>query len=293
MKSRKHRESVLNGVKGIQVDQLAEKRPSIENSHEQVKTGLVSRPHASSPISIPTIAVDSCLFCPRVFNSLETTLNHMSRNHAFYIPDVSYCTDIPGLLTYLAQDISLGNICILCGHGFGGLVTGSETDSELVKRSKKGTEAVRKHMIDKGHCRIPWDTDDQRLELSDYYDYSSSYPDANGSKDEGTEMETEEWEDEDGSDVDETDEVVMDYSAVRRSTRKPMEEDLGYRLQAGDIEYELVLPNGQRIGHRALKGVYKQNVMREHSYSCEDGRDELSSEFELIISVCRPQSWSR
>jgi len=135
--------------------------------------------------------------------------------------------------------------------------------------------AVRKHMVDKIHCRIPWDTEEQRLEVSDYYDYRSSYP--NGGAGEESEESSEEDEDEamvedgadwedDGSDVDENDEVVMDYSAVRRrkrtkKTTKAMDEDMESRLAYGENDYELVLPSGARIGHRALKSVYKQNMM--------------------------------
>ena len=33
-------------------------------------------------------------------------------------------------------------------------------------------------MLDKSHCKIAYDTDTERLEVSDYYDFSSSYPDA-------------------------------------------------------------------------------------------------------------------
>jgi pre-60S factor REI1 len=194
----------------------------------------------------------------------------MSANHAFYIPDAVYCVDVPGLLQHIGEDVLLGNICLWCSHGFGGLVTGSESDRELVKRARRGAEAVRKHMVDKGHCRIPWDTENQRLAYSDYYDFTSSYPAGEGDDDDeeerdGMDVDAQDWEDEDGSDVDSDDEVVMDYSAIKKKkkTRRPEEEELDYRLAVGEADYELVLPSGTRIGHRALKGVYKQNVMRE------------------------------
>lgn len=38
-------------------------------------------------------------------------------------------------------------------------------------------DSVRKHMIDKGHCKMTLEGDGL-LEYADFYDYSSSYPDA-------------------------------------------------------------------------------------------------------------------
>ena len=197
----------------------------------------------------------------------------MAHNHGFHIPDESYCKNIPGLLSQIAQDISLGNICITCGHGFGGLVTGEESDADLVRRARKGLDAVRAHMTSKSHTRLRWDTEEQRLRYSDHYDYRSSYPDYVPGEDDEDDLSTpemevdeadgEDWEDASDEDIDENDQVVMDYSAVRRKIRKPMEDDLDYRLAVAHGDYELILPSGARVGHRALKGVYKQNVMRE------------------------------
>lgn len=253
LKSKKHRETVLRGIKSMQVDDLMQ-----PDGVEETKTDEAT----PSTSKMPEIPPNSCLFCPRSFATLEINLKHMAGNHAFYIPDESYCEDVPGLLAHLAQDIALGNICIYCGHGFGGLVTGEEKDAELVKRARKGMEAVRGHMTAKNHCRIPWDTDEQRLELSDYYNYESSYPDHKANGENGGEEE-QEWEDEDGSEIDENDEVIMDYSTIRRKTRSAEEQDMDARMRVGEADFELVLPSGQRVGHRALRGVYKQNVMRE------------------------------
>ena len=32
-------------------------------------------------------------------------------------------------------------------------------------------------------------------------------------------------------------------------------------VRYGDTEYELILPSGKRIGHRALRHIYKQNLV--------------------------------
>lgn len=263
LRSKKHKEKVLHGVKNIQVDGLV--KPAAVEDENMGQAGAAESSSSSS--AMPKLDANSCLFCPRTFSDLETNLKHMGHNHSFYVPDLAYCVDIPGLLAHLGQDIALGNICIFCHHGFGGLVTGNETDSELVKRARRGLESVRKHMTDKGHCRLAFETDAERLEVSDYYDYRSSYPDAADHPDsDEEELMDQDWEDEDGSEVDENDEVIMDYSAVRRKTRTAKDEDLDMRRQIGENDYELVLPNGQRVGHRALRGIYKQNLMRKCDY---------------------------
>lgn len=287
LKSRKHRDSVFKAFGQVKPN-AASTSDKKDDSTEVVESANESSPMVASTSSqslpeakhaegsMPSIPPNACLFCTRSFTTLEINLNHMSRNHGFHVPDQAFCSDIPGLLAQIADDISMGNICITCGLGFGGHVTGNESDAQLVKRARKGLDAVRSHMIDKGHTRLPWDTEDQRLRYSDHYDYRSSYPDyvagRDGSDGEAPEMEIDDagagdWEDADDEDIDEDDEVVMDYSAVRRTIRKPMEDDMDYRLAVANGDYELILPSGARVGHRALKGVYKQNIMRKESFS--------------------------
>ena len=42
----------------------------------------------------------------------------------------------------------------------------------------RSLDAVRKHMVDKGHCKIAFSGGDAIAEFADFYDYSSSYPEA-------------------------------------------------------------------------------------------------------------------
>lgn len=61
-----------------------------------------------------------------------------------------------GLIRYLAEKINVGLLCIYCEN----------------KKTKdfKSPQAVRKHMIDKGHCFMNTDHFD---EYEEYYDFSS------------------------------------------------------------------------------------------------------------------------
>jgi pre-60S factor REI1 len=98
-----------------------------------------------------------CLFCSTKSSSIETCLKHMSSVHSFFLPDSDHLVDLPGLLAYLGEKVIVGNICLYCPGGnkeFGSL------------------EAVRRHMIDKSHCKVAFEDDDDRAELSDYYDFA-------------------------------------------------------------------------------------------------------------------------
>ncbi|PWN26275.1 hypothetical protein BDZ90DRAFT_246736 [Jaminaea rosea] len=179
----------------------------------------------------------TCIFCPpgtpaHNFPNLEASLAHMQKAHGFFIPERTYLVDLPGLAQYLADKVSVGHMCLYCngrGRGF------------------STAEAARKHMVDKNHCKIAYDAEEDKMELSDFYDFTSSYPDA------GEEKEEAEWEDMDASDgEDGADDAEME---------KDDEESLpANTLRYGDSELELVLPSGARLGHRSLARYYRQTL---------------------------------
>lgn len=193
------------------------------------------------------LTLTSCLFCPHSSSSIKDSLAHMSIAHSFFIPDTEYLQDLNGLLTYLGEKVAVGNVCLFC-NGKG--------------REFRTIEAVWKHMSDKGHCKIAYDEERDRLEISDFYDFSSSYPDAvrKGKKaaktnrvrspvSEGVE---EEWEDID--DDGEADEIIDEGSS------EDDEDDIpDGQITYGDTDYELVLPSGARIGHRSMRRYYAQS----------------------------------
>ncbi|KAF8520435.1 C2H2 type zinc-finger-domain-containing protein [Hysterangium stoloniferum] len=189
----------------------------------------------------------SCLFCPHQSSSIESSLGHMAVRHSFFVPDMEYMDDLPGLLAYLGEKVAVGNVCLFC-NGKG--------------REFRTIEAVWKHMNDKGHCKIAYDSERDRLEISDFYDFSSSYPDAvmqgkkvtKPKKKPTEEVEQDEWEDID-DDGEEADEVVDEEDL----SEEDLEDLPGAQITYGDTEYELVLPSGARIGHRAMRRYYAQS----------------------------------
>ena len=192
----------------------------------------------------------SCLFCTHTSPSLSENLTHMASAHSFFIPDAEYLIDLPGLITYLGEKIAVGNVCIYC-NGKG--------------RELRTLEAARKHMVDKAHCKIAYDTEDDRLEVSDFYDFTASYPaETRKKKSSQPRPEDQEWEDVD-NDGSEAEEILDEDNSQPPDSESGSDENIpDNQITYGDTEYELVLPSGARIGHRSMKRYYAQSFRPTH-----------------------------
>jgi 5-methylcytosine-specific restriction endonuclease McrA len=76
------------------------------------------------------------LFDNHVADSVPEALTYMGNKFAFFIPDNDFVSDLDGILTYLAMKINLGHQCTYCHKTF------------------KSGDSTRKHMVDKGHCKL-------------------------------------------------------------------------------------------------------------------------------------------
>ncbi|CUS21092.1 LAQU0S02e05688g1_1 [Lachancea quebecensis] len=177
------------------------------------------------------IPLNVCLFCTRKreFTDLDTNLDHMFKSHGFYIPEQKYLVDKEGLVKYMSEKIGLGNVCLVCSY------------------QGRSLEAVRAHMLSKSHCRVPYELEDERLEISEFYDFSGTYANqeahvvgADAGDDDG------EWEDVDSDDDGE----------------QASDEDLPQDYIYND-GVELHLPTGVKVGHRSLQKYYRQNLKPE------------------------------
>ncbi|OBZ68128.1 hypothetical protein A0H81_11901 [Grifola frondosa] len=197
------------------------------------------------------LSPSQCLFCPESSSSLDDNLTHMSIAHSFFVPDAEFLVDLVGLVTYLGEKIAVGNVCIFC-NGKG--------------REFRTLDAVRKHMLDKGHCKIAYDLDVDRLEVSDYYDFTSSYPTEERKSrkkprtktDDDVDTGGDEWEDVDEEDG-EADEIVDEDMSSGEDEDEDEDELPDNQITYGDSHYELVLPSGARIGHRSMRRYYAQS----------------------------------
>jgi len=183
------------------------------------------------------IPTKDCLFCSHSSADFQENLSHMSVKHGFFIPDVEYCTDVEGLLTYLGAKVGMGFVCLWCNER---------------GRSFQTLDAVQKHMRDKGHCKVLHEGE-AMLEYSDFYDYSSSYPDA-GEQRQDSEMELD-------------------------------DAGLGALEERG---WQLVLPSGATIGHRSLMRFYRQRLKPENQLQVVNKRSKLPA----VLSQYRALGWT-
>ncbi|KAJ3208299.1 hypothetical protein HDU67_006813 [Dinochytrium kinnereticum] len=137
----------------------------------------------------PKLCSTDCLFCPLRSSTLDENMSHMAVSHSFYIPDLEFLVDLEGLLGYLGEKVSVGNICLFCnGRG----------------KAMHSIEAVRDHMIAKGHCKISYEDGDED-EIADFYDFGPSWEEG----EEGVDVVDDEADDDaEWDDMDETEAYV-------------------------------------------------------------------------------------
>ncbi|KAH9818627.1 C2H2 type zinc-finger-domain-containing protein [Melampsora americana] len=223
----------------------------------------------------PRIAQTECLFCPRrrSFETIEHNFDHMLKDHGFFIPETQFLTNRSGLFDAIAERISVWNVCLYCTAGFGGTLSGEDQSSDRQEElARLGLERVRKHMCDKNHCKMAWDNQEDRLEYSDYYDYRSTHSDSKKKGNDG------EWEDMSSS-SENGDQTEMQIDSTS-------DDELPPAIHFGDSPFELVLPNGTRLGHRSLRQIYKQNLL-PYAIGGNDSNSKVSHNMKMITRLAR------
>ncbi|QQK40624.1 Zinc finger, U1-type [Penicillium digitatum] len=153
-----------------------------------------------------------CLFCKIESADIHTNVDHMRIDHGMFIPEQKYLADLDGLVNYLYRKITENFECLYC-HAI-----------------KNDAQAIQTHMRDKSHCMIAFESEEEQVEIGQYYDFRSTY-----SEDE--------------------DESTAESGGVKVNGDG---EDQG----AYEADYELHLPSGRSVGHRSLAKYYKQNLLK-------------------------------
>ncbi|KAI0408388.1 C2H2 type zinc-finger-domain-containing protein [Xylaria palmicola] len=165
-------------VEGLQQTSLKDrpspvKRPShpapAANSDHQTEHSVsdqTSDAMSGTETPIAGITLESCLFCNYTSPTVPLNVTHMERIHGMYIPEKPYLVNLDGLITTLQQRIQEYQECLYCG------------------KMKNTVAAVQTHMRDKGHCMIPFTTEEEQLAIGDFYDFRSTYSDGDMSDDE-------------------------------------------------------------------------------------------------------------
>ncbi|QLQ78473.1 hypothetical protein HG537_0A07200 [Torulaspora globosa] len=216
-------QNVLKNMKEQELELKADESSSAEDLTEEQLAEKLMQQKIDNRVEIP---LTECFFCTksRNFKTVEQNLDHMFKNHGFHIPEQKYLTDRDGLLEYICEKIGLGNVCIVCNF------------------QGRTLEAVKAHMLAKRHCRIPYEEEDEKLEISQFYDFSSTYKQH--------QADTADLNDEDWEDVESGDEEASEDEDIPQD----------YIYHDG---VELHLPTGIKVGHRSLQRYYRQNLRPE------------------------------
>lgn len=153
----------------------ATRRPSRPQHSAEVEDDIDSDATASSvtarDLDTPMeVSVKRCLFCNFESPSVELNAAHMERIHGMFIPERSYLVNLEGLVGALFEKIHLFHECLYCG------------------KVKPTIFGLQTHMRDMGHCKIPFDTEEEQLEIGEFYDFTSTYSDVEDESDSEDEL---------------------------------------------------------------------------------------------------------
>lgn len=238
--------------------------------------------------------VNQCLFCNYVSPTMDLNVNHMGKQHGWFVPEMEFLVDMKGLINYLSETIQVLHQCLYC------------------HKQVHTTSGVQTHMRDRGHCMIAYSTEDEQMDVGEFYDFRATYEDSdtededeeteggvnlgkkratkttitneNGEEETDSEEDDEGWES-DGSDAssvptDEITSVPMDRKQRNPSSRKDAKHKNsdGFHSHAHGgpqavyrDDFELHLPSGRTAGHRSLRTYYRQNL---HNYPTPEQRLE-------------------
>ena len=96
------------------------------------------------------IPPNCCFITDKEFESVEANAEHLWKSYGLFIPERNYLTDLTGLMTYLGEKVGLGNMCLYCGF------------------EGRSLESIRAHMLAKSHVKIPYESIEDKLEISEY-----------------------------------------------------------------------------------------------------------------------------
>ncbi|KAG0349011.1 hypothetical protein BG005_011223 [Podila minutissima] len=194
-----------------------------------------------------------CLFCSHSAQDAQHNYDHMRHAHGFFLPATERLIDLPGMLTYLSEKLLQEFDCLWCTPSI--FAKNLRPDQEL-HSGFADLRSVRRHMLDKGHCKLSMDQGAER-EYADFYLPEDS--DQDDDEDENDEEETgniETPEDSSSMDMDEDE---------KRLQQVLLDEEGNWILDNGDLPNSGIkvdpLTNELVLNHRRL--AHKDAVRRQ------------------------------
>ncbi len=105
------------------------------------------------------LPMNRCMFCNYDSPTFKLNVMHMSRFHGMFIPEQPYLVDLEGLIRYLYGKIAQLYECLYC------------------HKLKSSVQGIQTHMRDKGHCMIAFESEEEMIEVGQFYDFSGTYSD--------------------------------------------------------------------------------------------------------------------
>ncbi|GAV47513.1 hypothetical protein ZYGR_0H03570 [Zygosaccharomyces rouxii] len=212
------------------------------------------------------VTITDCIYCGLQNRDVNRNINHMFEAHGLYIPERSYLADLPGLLNFLIQEIVIKKLCLCCNF------QGSSFKS------------IRDHMLSKRHCKMPYETKEEREKFAQFYDFSSlnesdvDHKESDKSSKKKIHFKEEDEEIDDDDDDDDTfdgHQINSNYTTV----------------ELDDTGLELTLPNGARAGHRIGQRYFRQNL--PPSPESRDSRATVSAADRRLASGITERQWKQ
>ncbi|TAQ83410.1 hypothetical protein B7494_g8267 [Chlorociboria aeruginascens] len=168
---------VIEGIKKTNLKDLppVTRRPARPHYSDGPKAGKEGSVTTASSVTTvqeekPAEPLKRCLFCNYDSPTIPLNAAHMERIHGMFIPERSYLVDLDGLIGSLREKVYEYHECLYCG------------------KLKPTVFGIQTHMRDKGHCKIPFFTEDEQLEIGDFYDFTSTYSDVEEESDPDDEL---------------------------------------------------------------------------------------------------------
>ncbi|KAG0016218.1 hypothetical protein BGZ81_011328 [Podila clonocystis] len=187
-----------------------------------------------------------CLFCSHSAKDAQHNYDHMRHAHGFFLPATERLIDLPGMLTYLSEKILQEFDCLWCTPSI--FAKNLRPDQEL-HSGFADLRSVRRHMLDKGHCKLSMDHGAER-EYADFYLPEDSDED----------------EDEETENIVAPEDSSMDMDEDERQLQQVLlDEDGNWILDNGDLPNSGIkvdpLTNELVLNHRRL--AHKDAVRRQ------------------------------
>lgn len=171
---------VVNGIKETSLNESEplSRRPSrphhsSNQDRDEMTSSTIATTNqpAAQKAAASEVPMNQCMFCNYDSPSFKLNVMHMSKLHGMFIPEQPYLVDPEGLVRYLYGKITQLYECLYC------------------HKLKSSISSIQTHMRDKGHCMIAFDSEEEMIEVGQFYDFSSTYSDDEQASSDDVEME--------------------------------------------------------------------------------------------------------